>query len=345
MLKNSSLSICCVLVTSAVLCSLAHADLPDKVHVFIMAGQSNMQGQGRVEIGNGGVSGAIGSLRYLVNNDPAHYGQLVNPNGTWATRSDVWVNYNTDDGTERGNLTVGYGNTVADTTRIGPELGFGYVMGDLFSGQVLLIKEAWGGKSLAVDFRPPSSGGTVGPYYTKILNDVQNVLSNLGTYFPGYQGQGYKLEGIAWHQGWNDRVNQTYNDEYEYNLANFIRDIRKDLNAPKLPFVLANTGMSGWGETHPRALSLMAAQAAVANPAKYPEFAGNVGFVETRDFWRDASVSPADQAYHWNQNAETLYLIGQGLGESMADLVPEPTSCLIILGGVLGLCRLRKRGQ
>ena len=52
----------------------------------------------------------------------------------------------------------------------GPELQFGHVLGDYFDNQVLLIKTAWGGKSLYRDFRPPSSGGTVGPYYTKMLS-------------------------------------------------------------------------------------------------------------------------------------------------------------------------------
>ena len=343
MLKNVSLFVCCMLVCVLFVSDYAPAAGDGPVHVFILAGQSNMQGKGKIEIGNGGVSGAIGSLRYLVNNDAANYGHLVNPNGTWATRGDVWINYTTDDGVTKGDLTAGFGNTVSDTSRIGPELGFGTVMGDLFGDQVLLIKEAWGGKSLAVDFRPPSSGGTTGPYYTKILNDVENVLNNLSTYFPGYHGQGYVLEGIAWHQGWNDRVNQTFNDEYEANLANFIRDIRDDLNAPNLPFVVASTGMSGWSETHHRALSLMVAQAAVADPDQYPEFVGNVGFVETRDFWRDSTVSPSGQAYHWNENAETLYLIGKGLGDEMAVLVPEPTSCLLLLGGLVGILRRRHR--
>ena len=349
-LRYLPLVVCCVLIAAGLLCTRAQAAEP--VHVFILAGQSNMQGHGRAEVGNGGVTGAIGSLRYLVNTDPANYGHLVKPNGTWATRSDVWINYNTGSLespiTVRGDLTVGYGN-VGDTAatgsnlRIGPELGFGNILGDLFTGQVLLIKEAWGGKSLAVDFRPPSSGGVTGEYYTKILNDVENVLNDLSTHFPGYHGQGYKLEGIAWHQGWNDRVNQIYNDEYEQNLVNFIKDIRKDLGVPKLPFVVASTGMSGWNETHPRALSLMAAQAAIVDAGEYPEFAGNVGFVETRDFWRDSSVSPANQAYHWNQNSETLYLIGKGLGDEMKVLVPEPTPCLLLLGGAFALCRRRRR--
>jgi hypothetical protein len=348
MFRNIPLFACCTLVCVLLVSDCAAAgDGP--VRVFILAGQSNMQGKARAEIGNGGMNGAIGSLRYLVNNDPANYGHLVNPNGTWATRSDVRIKYNTANSsgavTVWGDLTVGYGdvgNLSSSDPRLGPELGFGNVMGDFFDDPVLLIKEAWGGKSLAVDFRPPSSGGVTGEYYTKILNDVADVLNNLSTYFPGYHGQGYKLEGIAWHQGWNDRVNQGFNDEYEQNLVHFIKDIRQDLGVPKLPFVVASTGMSGWNETHHRALSLMAAQAAIVDAGTYPEFVGNVGFVETRDFWRDSSVSPANQAYHWNQNSETLYLIGKGLGDEMALLVPEPTSCLLLLGGAFVLCRRRR---
>ena len=50
----------------------------------------------------------------------------------------------------------------------GPELQFGHVLGDHFDNQVLLIRTAWGGRSLLGDFRPPSSGGEVGPYYREV---------------------------------------------------------------------------------------------------------------------------------------------------------------------------------
>jgi alpha-galactosidase len=81
--------------------------------------------------------------------------------------------------------------------------------------------------------------------------------------------------------------------------------------------VIAETGMSGAEEKHPRALSLMKAQAAVA---EYPEFKGNVACVGTKAFWRDKDASPTGQAYHWNTNAETYYLIGEAMGNAMKKL-------------------------
>jgi len=154
----------------------------------------------------------------------------------------------------------------------------------------------------------------VGPYYKALIEYTRDCVTHLDTEFPEWKGMGYRIAGIGWHQGWNDRIDQAFNDEYEKNLANFIRDIRKDLGTPNLPFVIAETGMSGPEEKHPRALSLMKAQAAVA---EYPEFQGNVAFVGTKAFWRDKEASPTGQAYHWNTNAETYYLIGEAMGQAM----------------------------
>jgi len=287
------------------------------VKVFILAGQSNMEGHGIAMIDPKKNEGK-GSLEYMVKNpDTAgRYAHLVDDQGRWVVRDDVWIWYLG----RTGGLTVGYG---AKNDRIGPELQFGNVMGDYLDNQVLLIKTAWGGKSLGKDFRPPSSGGQVGPYYTEMLKHVKDVLADIKKFFPGYDGRGYELAGFVWHQGWNDRVNQGFNDEYETNLANFIRDVRKDLGVKSLPFVIAETGMSGHEEFHPRALSLMRAQAAVA---KYDEFKGNVAFVGTKDFFRPKEVSPSGQAYHWNTNAETYFLIGNGMGEAMRRLCESAKS-------------------
>jgi alpha-galactosidase len=283
--------------------------------VFILAGQSNMQGAGQIKA-NPKRNGGKGSLQYIVRaaKTAEMTRHVVDKNGDWIVRDDVWIWYFD----RKGGLTAGYGS---NETTIGPEFQFGHAMGQAFDNQVLLIKIAWGGKSLQKDFRPPSSGGQVGPYYTEMLKHVKDVLGNIKKHFPDYDGKGYELAGFGWHQGWNDRVNQAANDEYEKNLVNFIRDVRKALGVKDLPFVIAETGMSGHKEKHPRALSLMKAQAAVA---KYEEFKGNAAFVGTKDFFRPKEESPSGQAYHWNSNALTYFLIGDGMAKAMISLIEGP---------------------
>jgi alpha-galactosidase len=340
------------LVSSCVVSLAAtHASAADSVKVFLLAGQSNMQGHARAETGNGGTTGAIGSLRYQVNNDPANYGHLGDGAGNWNTRDDVYV-WSRDGGTpnpsgdqyKQGGLTVGFGADY-NSEKFGPELGFGNVVGDAFDEPVVLVKTSWGGASLAGDFRPPSAvakrGGSVGEYYNRMLSTYQDALADIQAMHPG---KDIELVGVGWHQGWNDRVNQARNDEYEANMADFINDVRDALSDPDLPFVIATTGMAGWGETHPRALSLMQAQLNIGDPDKHPEFAGTVTTVETRGMYREPSVSPANQAYHWNHNGETAYLIGEGMGEAMVELVPEPGSFVLFAGAALALAGRRRRG-
>ncbi|WP_144392970.1 sialate O-acetylesterase [Pleionea sediminis] len=283
------------------------------VKVFFLAGQSNMVGHGTVTPTQGHLdrNGGLGTLEKLVA-DNEEYANLKDNSGNWIERDDVWI----ANLSSTGKLSVGKGS---NSSHIGPELAFGNVMGDHYDNQVLLIKTSWGGTSLAVDWRPPSSGGDTGPKYQEMLEYAQNVLSNLESELPGYQGQGFEIVGFGWHQGWNDRINQEFNDEYQTNLVNFINDLRQELTLTELPFVLATTGMSGWDETHPRALSLMNAQLAV--PSDNRLNARKVAAIETRDFWRSAENSPADQGYHWNRNAESYYLIGKNLAESMLPLI------------------------
>ncbi len=299
------------------------------VKVFILAGQSNMEGQGMIAADPKRNAGK-GSLEYLVK-DPttaSRFAHLQEKNGQWVVRDDVWISY-----LERqGALTVGYG---PKPDRIGPELAFGWMVGEYFEEPVLLIKCAWGGKSLAVDFRPPSSGkipyslgekqdaaiaadpNMVGKYYRETLSLTKAALARIMELVPGSDGR-YELAGFGWHQGWNDRISDKFNTEYEANMANFIRDMRQDLGVPGLPFVIAETGMTGPDEKHPRALSLMRAQAAVAELA---EFKGNVACVGTKAFWRSQEDSPSGQGYHWNSNAETYYLIGEAMADAMKKLL------------------------
>ncbi len=134
--------------------------------VFILAGQSNMQGHGVVDLDdeknyNGGKGTLVQVMEAAKN--PKLYEHLRNEDGTWSVRDDVFVRYQTPGGElKTGGLTIGFSAYQGEPHHIGPELQFGHVVGDAFEEPVLLIKTAWGGKSLYEDFRPPSSGETSG---------------------------------------------------------------------------------------------------------------------------------------------------------------------------------------
>ena len=107
-------------------------------------------------------------------------------------------------------------------------------MGDALKGPVLLIKLAWGGKSLAKDFRPPSSGGEVGPFYTELVKQAREVLRDLKKHYPVPATAGMSSLASAGTRVGTTAINDRFNAEYEKNLANFIRDIRKDFGVPRI---------------------------------------------------------------------------------------------------------------
>lgn len=120
-----------------------------KLKIFILSGQSNMVGYGQLQ-------GGVGTMEHYLRQKPDAYGHLADAQGEPVTRDDVWiVDLSRADEPRQGWLTVGYG---AHKGLIGPEYGFGFVVGDAFEDPVLLIKSAWGGKSLFHNFLPPSAG-------------------------------------------------------------------------------------------------------------------------------------------------------------------------------------------
>jgi hypothetical protein len=287
--------------------------------VFILAGQSNMEGQGRVSEGN------RATLEILVKKDRrGTYKHLVDRDGDWVVRKDVWVYYKRQERPVKGGLTVGQG---ANSGRFGPELQIGHVLGDRLQSRVLLIKTCWGGKSLAADFRPPSSGGRTGKYYHEMLSTAKDVLSNLDTHFPDYRGQGYEIAGFLWWQGWNDAcLGPGAVGEYTDNLANLIRDVRARWKVPNLPVVIATSGNGGDPPTIDDGVflrihnDLVPAQRAVA---ELPQFKGTVAIAETWNFWRGPNESPADAGHHWNDNAESYFQVGTAMGKRMAKLLDD----------------------
>lgn len=289
-----------------------------KIKVFILAGQSNMQGQGDIL-----PAGSVGTLSHFMDDGgDEEFEYIRDENSNWATREDVWVRFDNEDGDFiNGDLAIGYG---ADANKIGPELGFGHLLGEDSDDQILIIKTCWGGKSLAVDFRPPSSGGAVGPYYTQMISDISTAINNIGQEFPEYDNQEIEIAGFCWFQGWNDGEEEAFLNEYEENVKNLITDVRSDLGMPNLPFVIGLTGNGGF-ELDPSDAWVQSLQTilvpAQINAAESTDLS-NVKFAETRNFWKEADQSPEpDFVHHWRNNGESFLRIGIELGEQMISLL------------------------
>jgi alpha-galactosidase len=262
-----------------------------------------------------------GDLEAVVKRD-GMFPWLLDAAGDWTARQDVWL--------QEARLTPGgKGSPLIPTWNaktFGPEIGFGHVLGTFHDEAVLLIKTAQGNRSLAYDFRPPSSGRNdpgsefESVEYKLTIQGVRETLAKIDQIVPGYKGQGYELAGFVWWQGHKDSFSEKDIAEYEKNLVNLINDIRKDLNAPKMPVVVAGVGFGGYNMQE-KFRPIMDAQMAVGDPAKHPEFAGNVASVDTRDFWREVDESPKGEDYHYNRNAETYLRVGDALGRAMVGLL------------------------
>ncbi|MHC5004936.1 MAG: sialate O-acetylesterase [Planctomycetota bacterium] len=234
----------------------------------------------------------------------------------------------------RGPLTVGYGSPGGPhAPLIGPELGFGTAVGNRLDEPVLLVKAAWGGKDVANDFRAPGSGGP-GPFYTKTLEHLRAVRGELGTRFPELADREWQLAGFVWFQGWNDMVDDEKRAAYTDNLAQMIRDIRRDLDAPDLPVVIGELGVGG-DEAGGSMVAFRSAQRAVA---ALPDLAG-VRFVRTspyydrlahelyeQDVWKGPEKErfyriASDRPYHYLGSGKTYFLMGWAFGEAMLEMI------------------------
>ncbi len=323
--KSLCYQLALVVVTTAVLLSTCvYSD--DRVKVFVLAGQSNMEGQAVVWLSGKDYNDGKGTLGALLKDQStaSRFAHLSSDYGQGKPRHDVFVRYQPENrDVKKGPLDFGF-TAYEDKQHFGPELQFGHVLGDYFDCPVLLVKTAWGGKSLYEDFRPPSSGGATGKYYSLMVSQVKEALANIHVDFPTLRGYRPELSGLVWYQGWNDGVQpHTAVPQYERNLVNLIRDFRREFAIPDLPVVIGElTGP--WVNAPPEWEKLRSAQSATTS---IPEFHGNVEFVPTRNFVREPNNSPnPGHGHHEFGNAETIFLVGEALGRGMLTLLQKTAS-------------------
>lgn len=300
-------------------CSLLKAD-NKKLKVYILAGQSNMEGHAHV------------STFPHIGMDPKTkplLEMMLDKEGNHRVCDRVWISYLTAKKGERvvkeGKLTTGFG-AVMKGPKIGPEYTFGLTLEKHYENPVLIIKAAWGGNSLYQNFRPPSAGKLLpnevikanlakkgkaidewieknnkpaGARYREMIEHVKNLLADPKKICPAYdEKSGYEIAGFVWFQGWNDKVAKMIYpnrekpggyDEYTRLLVHFIKDVRKDLNAPKMPFVIGVVGQGGVidpeNPSNKNAMKNYYFRLAQAAPAKLPEFKDNVIAVLTEKYW------------------------------------------------------------
>jgi len=238
--------------------------------VYLLVGQSNMQGHAKVS--------TLSAMAMDPETQKLH-DKMIREDRKPRKVNDVWISYLSSSGVKQGRLTTGFGATAE---KIGPELAFGIRMREIQKRPILIIKTAWGGKSLNTDFRPPSAQPfsfpeqtfqrfqkqgkdpqkltaerreKSGVFYRKMMEHIKWVLNDPKQVVPEYnKDAGYEIGGMVWFQGWNDMVDSSIYPErgsekgypdYSLLLETFIKDVRKDLNQPEMPFVIGVMGVGG----------------------------------------------------------------------------------------------------
>jgi hypothetical protein len=294
-----------------------------KIKVFVLAGQSNMEGYGQIE----DAQNDPGTLVDVIAKDTNGEWSKLGKKGNWTKLKDAYLYYERPEGTVKSNVTVGQG---AYSDLIGPELMFAHQLDEFYDDPILIIKTAYGGRSLAVDFRPPSASGATGDYYTLMIDKVKDVTKNIKTLFPGIGTDQFEIKGFGWFQGWNDGASDEYLNEYESNMYHLINDVRKDLGNAELPCVIASVGHGGYEQINDSWVQSMQnvvhlAQLTVGcNDSIY---GGHVGFVDTKPFYINLSASPEDAIYHYNNNALTFLNVGKSMGDEMIKAINETAFC------------------
>ena len=327
-----------VILTAALLCVLSPISHAKPLKVFILAGQSNMQGHANTStfdyIGKDPLTAPILTAMRDAEGKPRVCEKV------WISSLGCGGNQYSDMLVKTGKLTAGFG---ASDSEIGPEFTFGIYSEKMLKEPALIIKTSWGGRSLNTDFRPPSAGqyklpkaiqdvwdqypqgahgvpkledrkkwqedkdAASGVFYRAMIEHVRKVTKDIKQVCPEYDEKaGYELAGFVWFQGFNDLVDgQTYPngnfDEYSRLMAHFIRDVRKDLSAPKLPFVIGVLGVDGDKNVNFRK--------AMAAPADMPEFKGNVVAVDTAPFWDYAIAAAEPKQGEYNNIVATAHTL------------------------------------
>ncbi len=200
------------------------------VRVFLLLGQSNMNGRGNIKV-----------LDEKITKDlPDKY-----PPSLMKMRDDVWITGANGNGISKQMDNVRLEPGFGQFDYFGPELAFGHAMGDHYEDEVLIIKCIGGGTPLATDWTSPRAAVRTerqGPLkgrragFQKAFYKTKKAIESLPDLIQAYDPRrGYQIMGVVWVHGNAD--GGKFAKEYADNLTDFIRDIRDMFGLETLPFI------------------------------------------------------------------------------------------------------------
>jgi iduronate 2-sulfatase len=153
-------------------------------------------------------------------------------------------------------VAPGFRGSTLPSTTFGPEIGFARALIKSQPNRSLaLIKASKGGTSLAKDWNPGvrNQPGRQGACYSNFIATVALAMKALSN-----DGSTPTLRGLLWHQGEGDAAGGSSAEVYQQRLTTFIARVREDLGQPDLPVVVGEVFDNGKRD------SVRAAQRAVA---------------------------------------------------------------------------------
>ena len=113
----------------------------------------------------------------------------------------------------------------------GPELGLAQFLHEKHPDRLFfIIKYAWGGSNLYKEWRAPSSFGMTGQLYKEFEVFVETSMAYLVS-----KNYNVTIEGMCWMQGESDAFSVKNATDYENNLKDFIKDVRKKFSKYAAP--------------------------------------------------------------------------------------------------------------
>jgi len=216
--------------------------------VFILGGQSNMDGRGAIADLPPELAKPQEKIRFYYRNP------LLGTND-WIALAPGY------------SVAPSYKGKTLPSGTFGPEISFGAQIAKALPAQnIALIKATKGGTSLKNDWKPGIKDQTKsqGPLYQNFIATINDSLSLLKN-----NGDTYTIKGMIWHQGESDAALTA--EEYKTLLTDFIARVREDLKLPNLPFVIGEVFDNGKRD------SIRAAQLAVSKTV------AGVGFFSVKD--------------------------------------------------------------